>query len=187
MSMYWQWMGLSHYAESDFSRALECFSKSKSELQSTESDLLPGIYRRQAECYWHLGQRDKAEEQARRSFESALLSRERIEIAVCYRLLAKVASCDNKKQSRQLFDQSIELLTEMDSRYELAHTQRFAAQSGVYSVEESAKYLDESNNYFDSELIPRLTDSHTNETLVHIAILQSDESKRKKIAEILQS
>jgi len=75
----------------------------------------------------------------------------------------------------------------MDSQYELAQTQKSVACSGLYSVEESAKLLNQSNTYFDREQIPRMSDKHSEEILVHIAFHQSNPSQRKRIAEILNS
>jgi len=58
-SLYWQWLSLSHFVECEFADALECLEKAKSEILEINSDLLPGILRSQAECYWQLGQREK--------------------------------------------------------------------------------------------------------------------------------
>lgn len=186
-SLYWQCMALSHYIECEFAKALECLNKAQADIKDSKSDLLPGILRRKAECYWQLDERDKTYECVNLAFASAMVSRERVERAVSYRLLALVANVNVEEQARQLFQQSLDLLEEIDSQYELAQAQKSAACSGLYSVAESTRLLNQSNSYFDREQIPRLSNKHVEEILAHIAIHQSNPSQRKRIIDILDS
>lgn len=188
LSMYWQWMGLSHYCECQFDSAVDCFAKAEESLKDTNSDQMAGILRWKGECFWFLNEYDEAEKCAKRVLDLAIQTRERTEIAASYRLLALVNTSRSKtSDAKKHFEDAINLFESLGSQYELAKTQQFAGCSGVFPVEQCRDFLKKANIYFDREQIPRLSNRHTEDILMNIAILRSNPAQKKKITEILET
>ncbi|MCP4570364.1 MAG: tetratricopeptide repeat protein [FCB group bacterium] len=119
-----------------------------------QSALIPQIKRRLADAC--LGQ--DREEEARRYADEALIVAEKIgekvEIAACQRVYARLESlAGNMKKARVLFEQAIDTFALIGSRYELAATRYLAAVSGQYDNGQRQALLYTARQYFTEEKV----------------------------------
>ncbi|MDD3730784.1 MAG: sigma 54-interacting transcriptional regulator [candidate division Zixibacteria bacterium] len=98
------------------------------------------------------GDFSRAEEYATEALAIAEKINEQVEIAACYRVLARVAYQNgNNCQAREWFKKAVNLFSHLSSRYEMALTRYQAALCGLYTNSERTAYLYLAREYFEAE------------------------------------
>lgn len=119
-----------------------------------ESALISQIKRLFGDLYTATGQWDKAEKFTREAMTVAEKIRERIEIAACHRVLARIAQLKGDSSGAcKRYEQAVDLFNLIGARYELACTRYEAASSGLYVNGERRAMLYLARGYFEQECI----------------------------------
>ncbi|MEW6412452.1 MAG: sigma 54-interacting transcriptional regulator [Candidatus Zixiibacteriota bacterium] len=151
---YYHYLGWIHLLGDNYARAAEILQKG-SELAE---ELYPGQLvftageRLLAEAYICAGRYDDAADIAQPLFTTVSKMTERVEIAACYRIFARIDLHRKKLETaRSWFERAIDLFYVIKSRYELAVTRYMAACSDLYDLDESIRLLLQAREYFRSE------------------------------------
>ncbi|MCP4568688.1 MAG: AAA domain-containing protein [FCB group bacterium] len=155
-AIYYENLGWIHLLAGESAEA-ECALLKGVELSmeiAPESALIAQIKRRLGDLY--LEQEDPAS--ARRFTDEALAVakkiNERVEIAACHRLYARLdVGQGNEAAARTWFKKSIDLFSMTGMNYELALTRYYAADSGIYFDGERQALLYLAREYFESEQV----------------------------------
>jgi len=117
-----------------------------------KSALISQIKRRLADACFGLNKFDRAKSLADEALAVAEGLNERVEIAACYRIYARLESLDgNYDIARTWYQKAIEKFTMIGARYELAVTRYLAAISGLYHSGERQALLFMAREYFAGE------------------------------------
>jgi len=153
-AQYYEYLGWIYNLDERYDKAVETL-KTGIELSmeiAPESALISQSKRLLADAYVSLGKFDLAEKTAKETLIVAEKINERVEIAACYRVFARVDQHrGNKEKSKEWFGKAIDLFAMIKSRYEMAVTRYLAAQSKFYDDGERAAMLYLAKQYFKSE------------------------------------
>jgi len=151
---YYEYLGWIYYLDGKF-KAAEKTLKTGIELSmkiAPESALISQTKRLLADAYIGQEKFDKAQKTAEEALVVAEKINERVEIAGCYRVFARVATHDREQeQAREWYRKACEISALIQSRYELAVTRYLMATSGLYDAGERSALLYMAREYFVSE------------------------------------
>jgi len=117
-----------------------------------ESALISQTKRLLADAYIGLEKFDKAQKTAEDALIVAEKINERVEIAGCYRVFARVATHNREQENaREWYRKACEIFALIQSRYELAVTRYLMAISGLHDTGERSALLYMAREYFISE------------------------------------
>ncbi len=113
------------------------------------SSLLCQSYRILAQLQLATQKLHLAEISCERSWELAKSLNERVEEGIVYRIWAQIAKeKNNSKLAKEKFEQSLNLLEKIGSRFELARTYLSAGEAEVYDAKESLEHLNKAQDLF---------------------------------------
>ncbi len=156
-AIYFENLGLLELAAREYSAAegaLERGLKISVEI-APESALVSQIKRLFGDLYTATEKWDDAEKYAREAMTVAEKIKERVEIAACHRILARVAlHREQPDNAREHLEKALDIFNLISSCYELAVTRYEAAVSGLFSDGDRRALLHQARQYFASEDIP---------------------------------
>ncbi len=153
-AIYFENLGLINILDGKYAQAEEALQQGL-ELSlkiAPESALVSQIKRLFGDLYVAMQQWDKAEKYTREGLKVAEKIGERIEIAACWRILARIENHQgNTDKAREWFRKAIELFSVIGANYELAVTRYLAGVSGLYQNGERQAFLWMAREYFAEE------------------------------------
>jgi len=153
-ALYHEYLGWIYNLDEQFDKAVETLNTGieLSMKIAPESDLISQSKRLLADALIGLGKFDRAEQAASKALAVAEKINERVEIAACYRVFARVEQARrNGAGCREWYGKAMEIFPQIKSRYELAVTRYLAAESGFYGNAERSALLYLAREYFESE------------------------------------
>jgi len=155
-AIYFQYLGWISNLEGDFDGAVRNLGQGLDialEI-APESTLVSSIKRHMADACVGLGDFEAARKLSGEALAVAERLNERVEIAACHRVYAKLeAYAGNAEATRDWFKKSLDMYSMIGSRYELAYTRYLAAISGFYHGGERHALLYLAREYFENEQI----------------------------------
>lgn len=155
-AIYYENLGWIHLLKGDYPQAEKALNEGArlSMEIAPESALIAQIKRRLADVYLETSRLGEAR---RATDEAMAVSRkinERVEIAACYRIYARLEVIHGKDRTAlKYFKQAIDLFSIIGAGYELAVTRYLAAVSGIYFEGERQALLFLAREYFESEKV----------------------------------
>ncbi|MBW1959402.1 MAG: sigma 54-interacting transcriptional regulator [Deltaproteobacteria bacterium] len=153
-AQYYEYLGWIYNLDEQYQKAAETL-KTGVELSlkiAPESALISQSKRLLADAYFGLGKFDLAEKTVGEALIVAEKINERVEIAACYRVFARVEhQRGDKEKALELYKKAMEIFAVIQSRYELAVTRYLAAESDCYDNGERDAMLYLARAYFESE------------------------------------
>ncbi len=153
-AIYYEYLGWIYNLDGKFKEA-EKTLKTGIELSmkiAPESALISQTKRLLADAYIGLEKFDQARITAEEALVVAEKINERVEIAGCYRVFARIAVHDREQEkAREWYRKACEIFALIQSRYELAVTRYLMVTSGLYDNGERSALLYMAREYFVSE------------------------------------
>ena len=153
-AIYFENLGLINILDGKYAQAEKALNQGL-ELSlkiAPESALVSQIKRLYGDLYVATQQWDKAEQYTREGLKVAEKIGERIEIAACQRIFARIENHrGNTDKAREWFRKAIELFGVIGANYELAITRYLAGVSGLYQNGERQAFLWMAREYFAEE------------------------------------
>ncbi|MCD6249447.1 MAG: hypothetical protein J7J98_03830 [candidate division Zixibacteria bacterium] len=154
-ALYWQERGRLRYNEGEFEAALKAFKKAH-EIAGDDSDMTCGVIRWMGECCLSLERLGLAKGYADHALTISKTNGDRWIMAASKRVLAGVCSLKGDSQSaRQMYRAAIDEFKRIKHEYELAITRQRAAESDLFSEDQSKEWQRQADEYFDRESVIR--------------------------------